>query len=716
MIKIPILLKSTATKTYSIYEAAKCEYDEFINASGVRNAKFIGKGKTEKWLNLPVAFDIETTSFLDDHGDKAATMYEWTFGIDDTIIIGRTWTEYAALLNRLIKVLELDKTRRIVIYVHNLAFEFQFMRFMHEWKKVFATDERKVLYAKAETAFIYRCSYFLSGMNLALLADSIGSVSKMKGDLVYTLHRHSETPLTVKELRYCVHDVLIVLEYIRQCIEREKGYITRIPLTKTGYVRRYCKEQCYFGGGRHYHNRQFGEYGKIMQKLQITGEDEYKQLKRAFQGGFTHTNAWYSGKTLTNVNSQDFNSSYPAVMVTCQFPMSAAEKVEITSVDDLKYNLKYYCCLFDAKLTGVRSRPGIPDHILSRSKCFCVEHARVDNGRIADADLLVTTFTDMDFKTFCKFYTYKSLQVFNFRRYERGYLPTPLVKAILKLYHDKTTLKGVEGKEDQYRLSKELLNSCYGMMVTDFAKPEQVYDNETGEWSVKELDLEKSIKTYNNSKNRFLFYPWGVWVTAHARQRLFAGIREYGEEDYIYADTDSIKGLHVERHEPYLQRYNAFVVKSIQRAAEYHKIPEDMFMPVTANGKRKIIGVWDNEGNYDVFRSLGAKRYMTLKYGKLSITVSGLNKQAAVPYMISQWGKYGAFQHFAEDLYVPAEFTGKNTHTYIDVPKAGVLTDYTGRSARYAEYSGVHLSGADYTLSLADEYARFLLNLREVIL
>ena len=254
------------------------------------------------------------------------------------------------------------------------------------------------------------------------------------------------------------------------------------------------------------------------------------------------------------------------------------------------------------------------------------------------------------------------------------------------------------------------------MMVTDFAKPEQVYDNETGEWSVKELDLQKSIKTYNNSKNRFLFYPWGVWVTAHARQRLFAGIREYGEEDYVYSDTDSIKGLHIERHEPYLQRYNAFVVKTIKRAAEFHKIPEDMFMPVTANGKRKIIGVWDNEGNYDVFRSLGAKRYMTLKDGNLSITVSGLNKQAAVPYMIKQWGKYGAFQHFAEDLYIPAEFTGKNTHTYIDTPKAGVLTDYTGRSARYAEYSGVHLSGADYTLSLADEYARFLLNLREVIL
>lgn len=255
-----------------------------------------------------------------------------------------------------------------------------------------------------------------------------------------------------------------------------------------------------------------------------------------------------------------------------------------------------------------------------------------------------------------------------------------------------------------------------GMMVTDFAKPEQEYDNETGEWSEKEVDIEKAISKYNKSKNRFLFYPWGVFVTAIARQRLYTGIREFGVEDYVYSDTDAVKGRHVERHMKYLKRYNAYIEKSIERAAKYHKIPVEMFMPLTAKGEKKIIGVWENEGNYDVFRAIGAKRYLTMKDGHVVLTVSGLNKQFAADYVCNTWGKYGAFQHFGDGLYVPPEWTGKNTHTYIDMPKAGILTDYTGRQARYAEYSSVHLSGADYTLSLADEYARYLLNFKEVIM
>lgn len=462
MVTIQILSTSTGKKTYSIYEAAKKEIDSFIEASGVKNGKFIGKGKTEKWLNLPVAFDIETSSFTDDQGEKAACMYEWTFGIDDTYIFGRTWEQYANVLNRLREVLQLDAKRRMVIFVHSLSYEFQWIRRRQEWKKVFSTGDRKVLYAKADTSFIYRCSYLLSGKNLADLAESIGTVEKLKGDLDYSLIRHADTPLTPKELAYCVHDVKIVCDYIRKCIEQEHGRITFIPLTKTGYVRRYCKEQCYFNGGKHYHNRQYGEYSKLMKKLQITGEDEYKQLKRAFQGGFTHAAAGYSGKTVEDVNSQDFNSSYPAIMVTCQVPMSTGEKVNIKTVDELKKNLLLYCCMFDAKITGVKARYTVPDHILSSSKCYSLQGAKIDNGRIIDADSLITTFTDVDFKCFCQFYTYDQITIFNFRRYKRGFLPTPLVKSILKLYADKTTLKGVAGKEEEYQRSKELLNSCYG--------------------------------------------------------------------------------------------------------------------------------------------------------------------------------------------------------------------------------------------------------------
>lgn len=666
-----------------------------------------------EYYNIPAAFDIETTSFYD-QGEKRATMYEWTFGIDEYIIVGRTWHEYLCLMDRVKSALELSGNKRLIVFVHNLSWEFQWIRGYHPWKKVFATDERKVLYANTEDGITFRCSYQLSGYNLATLARNLTApgFSKMTGDLDYSKPRHTGTPLTMAEWRYCIFDVLIVLEYIREQIAAEHGNINNIPLTKTGRVRKYCRSQCYFNGGKHRKNKQYERYRSLMETLQITGPDEYYQLQRAFAGGFTHANAWYIQKNVRDVGSYDFMSSYPAQMVLGKFPMSAAEEIEIRNMDDLRYNLKHYCCLFDVVFWGIKEHSDKWDNPLSRSKCTVAENAVVNNGRIVSADRIVTTCTDIDFKIYADFYTVEKFKVFNFRRYSRGYLPTPLVLAILKLYNTKTTLRGVEGKEEEYVNGKENLNSCYGMAVTSVCKPLSKYDTATGEWTTEEVDVEKEIDKYNKSKNRFLFYPWGVWVTANARRALFTGIKEWGS-DYVYSDTDSIKGRNIDLHKRYIDLYNRYIDELTVDAAKYHGIPVEMFRPKTKNGDEKPIGYWDFEGVYDVFRPLGAKRYMVMSRGKLSITVSGLNKNHAVPYMEKKWGRFGAFEHFDEYMFIPAEFTGKNTHTYIDSPMSGTLIDYRGVPGKYDELSGIHLEPAEYEMSLASDLLMYLRGLRE---
>ena len=76
------------------------------------------------------------------------------------------------------------------------------------------------------------------------------------------------------------------MHYIQERIETD-GDITRIPYTKTGYVRRYCRNSCMYEGRSHKKNGwKFLEYSRLMEGLQLE-VDEYKQLKRAFQGGFT---------------------------------------------------------------------------------------------------------------------------------------------------------------------------------------------------------------------------------------------------------------------------------------------------------------------------------------------------------------------------------------------------------------------------------------------
>ena len=219
----------------------------------------IKTNKKISFYNVPAGFDIETSSFYE-NGEKRAIMYEWTFGIgfasngeiEYLITAGRTWDEFDILLSALSSWLNLEpESRRLVVYVHNFPYEWQFIRKRFTWNKVFLIDDRKPVYAITESGIEFRCSLKLSGKSLANTAKDLikYKTEKMVGDLDYNLIRHSETPLTEQEWRYCENDVKVILAYIQEKIESD-GDITRIPLTKTGYVRRYCKHGCFPDGER----------------------------------------------------------------------------------------------------------------------------------------------------------------------------------------------------------------------------------------------------------------------------------------------------------------------------------------------------------------------------------------------------------------------------------------------------------------------------------
>lgn len=687
--------------------------DESIISTNRRNQE---TKQIEYCYNIPASFDIETTSFYQKDGSKAAIMYEWTFGVNGLVMIGRTWEEFGTMINTLCEHLKLNLNKRLVIYVHNLGFEFQFLRKHFKWYKVFSVDTRKPVYAIARCGLEFRCSYLLSGYNLEKLGDELQKypVKKMAGDLDYTKIRHSSTPLTEKELKYCENDVRVVMAYIQECIEND-GSIVKIPYTKTGYVRKYCRNNCLYADKNHKKGvGKFLNYRKMMNNMQLE-VDEYQQLKRAFQGGFTHANAFYAEQELENVASYDFTSSYPYVMVSEKFPMESGRLVngngQLHSLDEFNAYLDRYCCLFDIRFNNLMTK--VPfENPLSFSRCYHVSHPVVNNGRVVCADSLETTLTEQDYKIIKYAYTWDEMTIANFRIYRRGYLPTDFVKSILKLYEDKTTLKGVKGKEVEYLAGKSMLNACYGMTVTDICRDDNIYTNETG-WTTEKPDLTKSIEDYNNKKDRFLFYPWGVWVTAYARRNLFTGIYEFGE-DYVYSDTDSVKVLNYEKHQDYINRYNEGCRKKLEAACKFHKIPFSSVEPETIKGEKKLLGVWDFEGVYSRFKTLGAKRYLVEKDGEISLTVSGVNKKVAVPYLIDTYGRDGVFDVFDDELYIPPENTGKNTHTYIDEPVSGEITDYTGITEKYYEASGVHLEAADYSLSMHVAYLNYIKGVRTI--
>lgn len=660
----------------------------------------LSNSRKRKYYEVPISFDIESTSFISSALEqKCACMYAFGYSIAGFVVLGRTWEDAIDIYEKLVEIFEPTNERRLIIYIQNLAYEFQFMAHRWEWLSIFSIRERKPLKCLTIDYVEFRCSYMLSGFSLASIGKNLQRyrIQKMSGDLDYSLIRHHKTPLTEKEWKYLINDVQVVVAYIQETAENDGGY-HKIPLTKTGYVREYCREQCF----------KEKNYRKLIKYMRLT-VDDYEQLKRAFAGGFTHANRHRVDNAYNNVGSFDFTSSYPYVMVAEKFPMSSPRLIEIDSMRKFRYYLANYCCIFDIEITGLNGWDA-PDNILSLSKCRAVKNARINNGRIISADQVITTINEVDYSALEKFYKWESIRVANFKIMDKQYLPTPFVKAILKLYEDKTVLKGVADKLVEYMKSKGMINSCFGMTVTDIVRDENTFNDE---WICEKAGALKEIEKYNNSKTRFLFYAWGVWVTSHARNNLYSGILEFGD-DYIYADTDSLKVLNKEAHSRYLEQYNQDVEIKLRKACQYHGIDFRLTRPKTIKGVEKPLGVWDYEGEYRTFKTLGAKRYMVEEFEdgewKVNITVAGLNKKEAVPYILEEAERMNVspFDLFTNELYIPKGRTGKSIHTYIDTEFSSALEDYLGNVEIVHEYSAIHLEQAEYSLSLEQGFLNLI--------
>lgn len=692
----------------------------------IKNLKYktIKTNKGISYINLSCEVDIEVSSFYDTDNEKVGLMYCFTLGINGHSYLGRTKDDLLNLISFIIDIFEVSQNKRLIFYIQNLSYEFQFFMKWFKWISVFAVKNRTPVKAVTFDGIEFRCSYLLSGYSLAKMGEHLQKykVNKMVGDLDYRLIRTPITPLTDKETGYVLNDGLVVMAYIQEQIESHKNDITKIPLTKTGEVRKYCRNMCLYGGGGSHKKtgRSFLKYHFFIHNLTIQSINEYKQLKRAFSGGFTHANPLVVGKVQHNVSSYDFTSSYPAVMVSEKYPMCNGKLVTIKSKEEFYKYLNLYCCLFDATFISIESKIWF-EHYISQSYCYRCVNPKVDNGRLISADEISITLTEQDYKIIEKTYSWQHLRIKNMRIYKRDYLPKEFILAILKLYKDKTELKGIDGMESEYLHGKELLNSCYGMSVTDICREQITFALDQNVWNdvTSEKDYENDIKRYNDSKQRFLAYQWGIWVTAYARANLWNGILSIGH-DYCYSDTDSLKIINNEKHCNYFTDYNKRIVKKLQMMCNHYNIPFEDVAPKTIKGETKVIGLWDYEFTCD-FKTLGAKRYVVKRGDKYEITIAGLNKRTTMDYLLRT--NKNPFDFFQNGMYIPATYvhdgiiyvgTGKNTHTYIDEQRDGLVKDYQGNYYEYHIESCIHMEESDYTLSLATEFIDLLLHIERI--
>lgn len=166
----------------------------------------------------------------------------------------------------------------------------------------------------------------------------------------------------------------------------------------------------------------------------------------------------------------------------------------------------------------------------------------------------------------------------------------------------------------------------FGMCCTNPFNAEVSFEN--GEWIVGDLTADfvnerlDTMRIWYN-KRWFLSYSVGCWITAYARRRLWSAI-EKCDKDLLYTDTDSLF---------YLNKYDwswfdESADERLQAACEHHNIDFLLTRPADPKGVRHPLGHFDHEPDCDMFKTLGAKKYIECRENKLYMTVAGINKSA----------------------------------------------------------------------------------------
>ena len=559
------------------------------------------KGKRKRYDNTIYTFDIETTSFLILNNEQIpatkylelskkeqeqcifmSNMYIWMFGINGIVYYGRTWEELKGFL---IRLENWGTDCKKYVFVHNLAYEFQFLRNIFNIKNVFARKSRKPIKFELEDFNIeFRCSYMMSNCSLEKLADVYKlDVKKLVGNLDYSLMRNSKTELTEKELVYCENDCLVVYKYIEKELETYET-MKGLPLTSTGHVRKELKNKI---------EKDYSYINKVRRSVNIDGH-VYNLLIDAFAGGYTHANWIYADEVIKNVNSYDFTSSYPYVMLTEKYPSSEFRKIGVTKIEQMKSCFAY---LVYVKFINIKCK--YYNNFISQSKCKKIYKGRYDNGRVMGAEELEIVLTDVDLKFIFETYEFESYEFIEVYYSIYDYLPKQFLEFILEKYVNKTKFKNVEGKEVEYALEKAKFNSLYGMTVTNNIKDEVIFENDNG-WSEKAISNEKIQELLEKEKKLgFLSFSYGVWVTAYARYNLLSNLVKL-DEYVIYADTDSLKlkeGFDIN----IINKYNESVIEKIKKVSKELEIDIDKFCPKDSKGIKHELGVFDHDAYYKEF-------------------------------------------------------------------------------------------------------------------
>lgn len=692
-----IFTYDTETTTLFWYEDLK-KWDIYKYELDIKNYKY--DSEIEKWVYKNVS--REKLNGLYDYSELLAhtIVYLWTFSIYnekwDISFYGRTNEEFKEFIKILQNQLSIQEKKdvKMIIYVHNLGFDFaNSLTNIFDFNNVFSRKSHSPMYAiDTSGLFEFRDSYILTNSSLANLTKDNIKYKKQKEFDDYLKLRLPHTDISSDNvLEYAILDTLSLAESLYKELQEYKR-VDKIPLTSTSKLRQAVKKEL---SGNSSTNRD---------RICIPNFEMYMYQLDIFCGGDTHANILYSGEDLTNIDSYDKRSSYPSVMIYEKYPNAPFIKDYPYMVE--KYlNNENYCFLATVTFNKIKSKCCIP--YIKTYKAYNIKNAHFDNGRIFEADELTMKLTNIDLQLILENYSIKSYVCTELYVTSCDYLTYKERKFILENYANKTKLKGIEERKEDYSRSKNYINADFGRNVTklvenhvEFANNEWVATPPTKEEIIEELEKKRK-------KPQYTMYARGIFITAYARKELYSGINAFGNFNHVYNDTDSCKGILTKEIEEKFNKLNEEIIEKARRI-----LPEDLFelcQPKDTKGNVQFLGTWDKETEnniYQKFKTYGAKKYCYVDNDKkgnpqLHITVSGLSKNAS---------NYINYSDFNKKHLFTSDISGRTIARYSSNQPELNIDGYL-----YNDKNSLSLYPTTYLLGITNEYENLINSMHDVL-
>lgn len=529
-----------------------------------------------------------------------------------------------------------SKRENIVLYFHNLKFDGEYI-FSYLLRNGYeCIKDSKYKRDKTFTCLISDMGQFYSIEiyfkvysnkhvnkvtiydSFKILAFSVDQIAKdfnlpiRKLEIDYKEYRGEEHKLTEQEIDYIRNDVEIMSRALDIMF---KENLTNMTIGSCA-LNNYRKMIKYFNNF----------YPEIPYEVD-------KEIRYSYKGGFTYLNPLYKNKIVENGIVLDVNSLYPSVMYNCLLPFGTPIFFKGKYRYDVLHPLyiQRISCSFELKENM------IPTIQIKNNLAF-IPNEYLESS---DGDIVTLTLTNIDLDLFLEHYNVKDLV------FDGGY-KFKAINGLFKDYIDIWSNKKIEAKKEGnsalYRISKLMLNSLYGK----FAKNPLVRSK------YPTLDEEGIIKyqLYPAEICKALYIPTGTFITAYAREKTIRTsqkirdytLKKYGEDYYIYSDTDSI----------HMKKLSEEELKSFLEIDDY------------------ILGYWKLESEFKKGKWIRQKCYIEEDLeGFLNVTVAGLPKKL---------GKYVNFENFDSGFSVLASENEKEHKLTYKHVKGGVLledTDFT---------------------------------------